>query len=123
MAAFAEATLNARERRVLERILDLLAHDPALDLRAIWLYGSRARGEAPKADSDVDLLAITEGGKRRDTERVDGIVDRVLEEEGVSPFHFSVRVRDPRWLEERRQVRSFFIQEVDRDKIVLYGER
>jgi predicted nucleotidyltransferase len=122
VAAFAQATLTPVERRMLGRIVELLAQDAQLDLRAVWLYGSRARGEAPKRESDVDVLVVTEGGKQRDTERVDRIVDRVAAEEATSPFHFSVRVRDPGWLRQRRQIGSFFIQEVDRDKIVLYGE-
>ena len=33
----------------------------------------------------------------------------------------SIKVYDPNWLEGRRRIDSFFIREVDRDKIVLYG--
>jgi hypothetical protein len=35
---------------------------------------------------------------------------------------FSASVYDPQRVEQRREIRSFFIQEVDRDKIVLHGE-
>jgi hypothetical protein len=42
--------------------------------------------------------------------------------EGESPFTYSVHVFDPEWLEGRREIESFFIQEVDRDKIVLFGK-
>jgi hypothetical protein len=31
-------------------------------------------------------------------------------------------VRDAGWVEERRAIEDFFIREVDRDKVVLYGE-
>lgn len=41
--------------------------------------------------------------------------------EGAEPVYFSVKVQDPEWLRGRRQVESFFIGEVDRDKIVLAG--
>ena len=33
-----------------------------------------------------------------------------------------MKVYDPSWLEGRRQIESFFIREVDRDKVVLLGE-
>jgi hypothetical protein len=32
---------------------------------------------------------------------------------------FSVHVHTPAWLAQRREIRSFFIAEVDRDKVVL----
>jgi hypothetical protein len=41
--------------------------------------------------------------------------------EGECPFTYSVHVYDPEWLRGRRKIESFFIQEVDRDKIVLAG--
>jgi len=34
---------------------------------------------------------------------------------------YSVKVNDRTWLEGRREIESFFIQEVDRDEVVLYG--
>ena len=34
-------------------------------------------------------------------------------------FSFSIHINTPAWLEQRRRIRSFFIAEVDRDKIVL----
>jgi len=40
----------------------------------------------------------------------------------MNPFAFTTVVWDPEWLRRRRAIRSFFIQEVDRDKIVLYEE-
>lgn len=41
--------------------------------------------------------------------------------EGESPFSYSVHVYDPEWLHQRREIESFFVREVDRDKIVLAG--
>ncbi len=50
---------------------------------------------------------------------------RAMEEaavaEGADPSAFSVHLYDPDRVEQRRAIRSFFIQEVDRDKIVLAG--
>ena len=44
------------------------------------------------------------------------------EAEGLNPFRISTKGADPEWVEGRRSIRSFFMQEVDRDKIVLVGE-
>jgi hypothetical protein len=41
--------------------------------------------------------------------------------EGVSPIWYSFFIAEREWLEGRREIRSFFIQEVDRDKLVLFG--
>ena len=46
--------------------------------------------------------------------------EAALSEHG-SPFLYSVHVHDIDWLRGRRTIDSFFIQEVDRDKIVLTG--
>lgn len=43
----ARAALSDPERDVVSRLVGLLEDELAGDLRAIWLYGSRARGEAP----------------------------------------------------------------------------
>jgi len=36
----------------------MLGEEAGDDLLAVWLYGSRARGRRPHAESDVDLLVI-----------------------------------------------------------------
>jgi len=99
------------------------------DLLAVWLYGSRARGDADPAEtdpdrrSDVDLMAIVDPARVAATvswefaPRLEAIADV----EGDSPVYYSLRVYDAEHLRDRRQIRSFFFQEVDRDKIVLYG--
>ncbi len=42
--------------------------------------------------------------------------------EGANPLVFSIQVYEPDRVADRRRIRSFFFQEVDRDKIVLFGE-
>ena len=37
-------------------------------------------------------------------------------------WSFSVHVHTPAWLRRRREIRSFFIEEVDRDKVVVAGQ-
>jgi predicted nucleotidyltransferase len=126
-----EAALARSERRVIERLLGRMQQKLGEDLRAVWLYGSRARGEAdpnetdPDRRSDVDLLGIVDPSS--DAREAGWWALPMVEEEadavGDSPVYYSLRIFDTNWLRERRAIHSFFVQEVDRDKIVLYGER
>ena len=52
----------APQRETLARCLE--AMDRALPLRAVYLFGSHARGEA-RPDSDVDLCLVAEGAERQ----------------------------------------------------------
>ncbi len=117
----APASLTHAERRVVERLVELLRDELGSDLHAIWLYGSRARGETPHPESDVDLMVIADGGSGRYGMKSIELVNEVAEAEGVSPVWYSVFIGDPERIRGRREIRSFFIAEVDRDKIVLYG--
>ena len=115
----APASLSPLERRMVERIVERLREDLGDELRAVWLYGSRARGEPPHDESDIDLMVIADRPKYNG--RAISLVSEVADAEGASPVWYSTNVVDPDWLRGRREIRSFFIQEVDRDKIVLYG--
>jgi len=127
--ALASAALTEREHRVLVRLLKNLKEKLGDDLLAVWLYGSRARGEAnleetdPDRRSDVDLMVIVDSG--RDASSVSWeimpLAEAAADAEGDSPVWYSLRVYDAEWLRDRREIRSFFFQEVDRDKIVLHG--
>ncbi|MGN6558755.1 MAG: nucleotidyltransferase domain-containing protein [Solirubrobacterales bacterium] len=114
------AQLTESERRVIERFVSRLEEGLGNDLRALWLYGSRTRGTA-HPDSDVDLLVIANGGRNRYGRITGDLSEEAAIAEGESPFNYSVHVHDPGWLKGRRTIDSFFIQEVDRDKIVLAG--
>lgn len=117
----APASLTHAERRVVKRLIELFRDELGSDLHAIWLYGSRARGEMPHSESDIDLMVIAEGGDQRYGMKSIEMVNEVANAEGVSPVWYSVFIGDPEWLRGRREILSFFISEVDRDKIVLYG--
>jgi len=116
MPSLTEATLSDPERRVLNRFLPLLERETGPRLRAVWLYGSRARGEEPRSeDSDVDLLVIVDGG-REHRERVHELLRRAERDagDGEWPSGFSVVVQDPAWLEERRAIVATLIESSDR---------
>jgi predicted nucleotidyltransferase len=117
----AGATLSETERNTVQRFVALMDDALGDDLRGLWLYGSRARGETPREDSDVDLLVIAEGNRERRGRLAMDLSEEAALAEGESPFTYSVHVFDSEWLDGRRQIESFFIQEVDRDKVVLAG--
>jgi predicted nucleotidyltransferase len=117
----AAASLTATEKRVVERIVERLREYLGDDLHAVWLYGSRARGETPHSESDIDLMVIADGGSSRYGMEAIELLNDLAKVEGVSPVWYSFFIAEREWLQGRREIRSFFIQEVDRDKIVLYG--
>ena len=118
--ALDRASLDPLERRTLERFVEMLRERLGEELVAVWLYGSRARGEEPHPESDVDLIVITRGGERDRKTTIAAVWD-AAEVEGSNPFNFSAHTFDPEYVEDRRAIESFYIQEVDRDKIVMYG--
>ena len=117
------ASLIHEDRRTLERFADLLRDRFGDRLHAVWLYGSRARGEVPREDSDIDVMVIADGEW---LEASEGVIDALwdaAEAEGSNFMRFSVEVWTPERLRSRREIKSFFIQEVDRDKVVVAGVR
>jgi predicted nucleotidyltransferase len=116
---------------LVDRLLGWLRGELDDDLLGVWLFGSRARGEAnleeldPDRRSDIDLMVVVDPAV--DPTRLKWELAPHLEEmadrEGESPVWFSVLIYDGDRLRERRRIRSFFLQEVDRDKVVLHGDR
>jgi predicted nucleotidyltransferase len=125
-----ELSLTPRERRVVARLLGWLQGELGDDLLAVWLFGSRARGGAdltevdPDRRSDVDILVVVDSADTTALRwKLRPRLEAIADEEGESPVWFSVMVYDTDRLRERRQIRSFFIEEVDRDKVVVLGDR
>lgn len=83
-------------------------------LEAVWLYGSRARGEDTGWGSDIDLMVITAPPIRRYGKRIQELIWDIA---GPASF-FSVQTEDTRGLAERRATGDFFHREIDRDRIV-----
>ena len=107
---------------MIERFVGLLEAELGPHLRSVWLYGSRARGEPAGEDSDVDLLVVSTRGDPNDDLRVIELAFEAAGDEGANPAWYSIKLYDPELVEQRRSIRSFFMQEVDRDKVVLAGE-
>src|SRR5687768_4441219 len=116
MAVLADALLNDQEREVLERFVAAVRDEYGEDLEAIWLYGSRVRSVWTHAESDIDVMVVT----RREHGDVTlyRMVHEVLDALGNPWVLMDPRERTPAWIEDRRAIESFFLRDVDRDKIV-----
>lgn len=123
MAELADTSLTPDEQRLLEAFVSLLDERLAEDLHGVWLFGSRARGDLPGEESDVDLLVLAADDSWDGKLRVHAALDDAARETELEDlaWSFSLHVNSPAWLEQRRAVQSFFIGEVDRDKVVLAG--
>jgi predicted nucleotidyltransferase len=122
VTALAETSLSVDEQALIERFVEELRERLDERLHAVWLFGSRARGERPSAESDVDVLVLhdaTWDGRMR----VRALLDDAAQKLGLDAltWSFAVHVHTREWLAQRREIRSFFIAEVDRDKVVLGG--
>jgi predicted nucleotidyltransferase len=124
MTALTGASLRADERMLLDRFVEELDRRLGSELHGVWLFGSRARGEEPAEYSDVDVLVFVDDASWDSRMGVRGVLDDVARELRMDAltWSFSVHVHTLDWLAQRREIRSFFIAEVDRDKIVLCGE-
>jgi hypothetical protein len=65
------------------------------------------------------VLVVTRS--ERDDEPLIPTLWRVLDELGNPRTIVDPRQRSRAWVNDRRTIDSFFLQDVDRDKIVLYG--
>jgi len=123
------AALNETERRAVARVVGMLEAELGDDLLAVWLYGSRARGKADPNEthfdrrSDIDMMAIVGPGRDASAFKWDFIPRMIaaVEAEGDSPPYYSLHFHQLEWLIDRRRIRSFFFQEVDREELVLAG--
>jgi predicted nucleotidyltransferase len=123
MSTLSETSLAPDERALLERYVEKLHRHLGDRLHAVWLFGSRARGEPRSEDSDVDVLVLVEDASWDGRMLVRTILDDAARELDMDAlvWSFSVHVHGPDWLAQRREIRSFFVAELDRDKLVLSG--
>ena len=124
MAAVTDASLTSDELRLLERFVSELRNLLGDGLSAVWLFGSRARGEPAGEDSDIDLLVLADDASWDAKERIHAALALAATQLDLAAltWDLSIHVHTPEWLRGRREIRSFFIAEVDRDKVVLHGE-
>ena len=123
MTNLSQASLSVEERALLERFASELRSRHDGEPQAVWLFGSRARGEEVREDSDVDVLVLTEDASWDGKVRIHAALQTAARALGLEAltWSFSIHVNTPDWLAQRRKVHSFFIAEIDRDKIPLSG--
>jgi predicted nucleotidyltransferase len=117
-------SLSPDERALLERFAAVAKDQLGPSLHAVWLFCSRARGEPPThEDSDVDLLVLVDDDSWKGKRQVRSTLLAAARELGLEDLSlwFTLHVRIPEWLGRRREIKSFFMAEVDRDKIVGEG--
>jgi predicted nucleotidyltransferase len=121
MATLAQTSLATDEQALIERFVQELRLRMNREVHAVWLFGSRARGEPRSQESDVDMLVLVDDASWDGRMRVRRMLEDAARELGVEAltWSFSVHVHTPDWLAQRREIRSFFIAELDRDKVVL----
>jgi type I restriction enzyme, R subunit len=116
----ADTSLTEVERATVARFVERVHESLGDELGAIWLYGSKARGDATE-ESDVDLMVLACGGRERHREVVASIARELEKLDGDERIVLSAAVQDRDWLAERREIEDFFVRDLDRDKIVLFG--
>lgn len=82
---------GAEKDRALSGLLEDLRQDP--DVRAVFLFGSHARGDG-RPDSDVDLLVVAEGPFRKDVFRRRDVEFEVFRNNAVDTVEFWRAHRD-----------------------------
>lgn len=110
-------SIDSVTRRSIELFLERIKGD--YSIAEIWLYGSRARGNADD-DSDADLAIVLNGPKRRAVENLEGMIDAemgVLLETGrlVSPFPIAL----DDWQNPDQFSNPFLIANIKREGIRL----
>ena len=103
----------ANQRETLAKCLE--AMDRALPLKAVYLFGSHARGEA-RPDSDVDLCLVAEGA----TEQLKAAqrCRKAIWEIRPKPAFTFVPI-SPTRLEEKKAIGDFFFDTVLKEGVLL----
>lgn len=120
MPTLAQASLTSAERHALERAVAALESELGGDLLAVWMYGSRARGERRHEGSDIDLLVVV-SDRRRLRDRAWRTVYEAVGSAGDDQLAVSTKVTDPRDLAEQAAIDSLYLREVEHDRVVLKG--
>ena len=104
------------QRETLARCLE--AMDRVMPLRAVYLFGSHARGEA-RPDSDVDLCIVADGAERQ--LQAAQKFNAAMWDEGPVPS-FSLIPITPQRLAEKKMVGDHFFQTVLSEGVPIASE-
>jgi hypothetical protein len=101
VAPLADASLRTEERRVLERLVELLKDDLG-PICAVFGSTVRAREASLRVQSPT-LLVVSTRGRFQDELRVINLLFRAAEAEGANPAFFSPKPYDPDLIAKRRK--------------------
>jgi predicted nucleotidyltransferase len=124
MTTLWDTSLRPDEQALVEMFAEQLCKRLGDHVHGVWLFGSRARGEKPSEESDVDVLVLVDDASwdgRMDVRKILDDAAHQLDLDAL-PWSFSVHVHTPTWLTERREIKSFFVAELDRDKVLIHGQ-
>ena len=121
MGTLERSSLTDEERRAVQRLVAGL-RSALRDSARSGCTARAPRGEPRRAGSDVDVMVVTDGGFRRDWKTVGHVAAEAVDMGADEPVLLEVRTADPEYVRGRRAIRSFFFADVDRDKIVLFGD-
>jgi hypothetical protein len=119
--SLATASLDAAERRAVQRLVDLLQKRFADDLDAVWLYGPRVRGKPPQDESELKLMVLLRHSSRSDRVTALELLWQAALAERATKSYFSIRISDRASPERRRTVDEFLAREVEPDGIALFA--
>jgi predicted nucleotidyltransferase len=124
MTTLGDTSLRPDEQALVEMFAEQLHRRLGDHVHGMWLFGSRARGEQPSEESDVDVLVLVDDASWDGRMGVRKILDDAAHKLDLDalPWSFSVHVHTPTWLTERREIKSFFVAELDRDKVLIHGQ-
>jgi predicted nucleotidyltransferase len=119
-----DTSLRPDEQALVETFAEQLCERLGDHVHDVWLFGSRARCEQPSDESDVDVLVLVDDASWDGRMGVRKILDDAAHQLDLDalPWSFSVHVHTPTWLTERREIKSFFVAELDRDKVLVHGQ-
>lgn len=89
MVSLAGTSLSPQERALLGRFADDLRAQDENPLHAVWLFGSRARGEVPSEDSDVDVLVLVDDDSWDAKSRIHDTLQMSARALGLQPLTWS----------------------------------
>jgi len=106
----------APQRETLARCLE--AMNQVMPLRAVYLFGSHARGDA-RPDSDVDLCIVADGAESQ-------LKASQSFRRGMRPIpdkpSFTLVPITPRRLDEKKSIGDFFFQTILQEGVLLASE-
>jgi hypothetical protein len=121
VSSLGTASLDAAERRTLQRFVGLRRERFTDDLDAVWLYGPRGRGQSPPDESELQLLVLLRRSSRGDRLTALELLRQAALAERATESYFSIRISDRASPERRRAIDQFLAREVEPDGIALFA--